>query len=96
MNAYGKWLSDAGLVGQGSYAPVEDIEQLRATGIYRTMSPRELLTELAALPADGQLVFHPLMGGIPPSLAWESLRLFESEVHPNLRAQGRASTSSCA
>lgn len=90
MNAYGKWLADAGLVGEGSYSPVKDIDELRATGVYRTMSPPELLSELAALPADGHLVFHPLMGGIPPSLAWESLRLFEREVHPMLRAQGRA------
>jgi hypothetical protein len=29
-------------------------------------------------------LFHPLCGGIPPELAWESLRLYEHEVLPRL------------
>jgi hypothetical protein len=29
-------------------------------------------------------MLHPLMGGIAPDLAWESLRLFETEVLPKL------------
>jgi len=34
------------------------------------------------------LRFNPLEGGIPPELAWQSLRLFEDEVLPNLRESG--------
>ena len=30
-------------------------------------------------------LFHPLVGGIPPDLAWESLELFEAKVLPRLR-----------
>jgi hypothetical protein len=33
---------------------------------------------------DDGLVLHPLMGGIPPELAWESLHLVEHEVLPNV------------
>jgi hypothetical protein len=29
-------------------------------------------------------MLHPLMGGLDPGLAWESLRLFEREVLPRL------------
>jgi len=31
------------------------------------------------------LILHPLMGGIPPDVAWESLDLFERDVLPRLR-----------
>ena len=31
-------------------------------------------------------LFHPMCGGIPPELAWSSLRLFEHEVLPRLTA----------
>jgi hypothetical protein len=33
----------------------------------------------------GTLLFHPLMGGLDPELAWESLELFASAVLPKLR-----------
>jgi hypothetical protein len=29
--------------------------------------------------------FHPLCGGMPVDLAWESLKLFENEVLPAFR-----------
>jgi hypothetical protein len=32
----------------------------------------------------GALVFHPLMGGMPAELGWESLELFASKVLPRL------------
>ena len=40
--------------------------------------------ELANLVPTGGLVLHPLMGGMPPALGWESLELFASKVLPNL------------
>jgi hypothetical protein len=33
----------------------------------------------------GMVLLHPLMGGTPPELAWESLRLIEPEVLPAVR-----------
>ena len=35
---------------------------------------------------DGFTLFHPLMGGVPPAIGWESLHLFEHEVLPRLTA----------
>ena len=32
----------------------------------------------------GSLALHPLCGGIPPAVAWESLELLVSEVQPAL------------
>jgi hypothetical protein len=33
----------------------------------------------------GRVLLHPLMGGLSPALAWESLELFERAVLPRLR-----------
>ena len=33
-------------------------------------------------------VFHPMCGGIPPELAWQSLKLYEHEVLPAFAAGG--------
>jgi alkanesulfonate monooxygenase SsuD/methylene tetrahydromethanopterin reductase-like flavin-dependent oxidoreductase (luciferase family) len=78
-NAYGSWRPDEGLAT--GYAEVADIEALRATGRYRVLRPDDFVAELrqAAFPFT---VLNPLCGGIPPDLAWESLRLFEREVLP--------------
>lgn len=78
-NAYGAWL--AGSDGAGPYHAVGDIDQLRAEGQYRILTPDEYIAELKASPFPFAL-FHPLCGGIPPELAWESLRLFQREVMP--------------
>jgi hypothetical protein len=34
----------------------------------------------------GSLMLHPLMGGLDPDLAWESLELIASKVIPRLSA----------
>jgi alkanesulfonate monooxygenase SsuD/methylene tetrahydromethanopterin reductase-like flavin-dependent oxidoreductase (luciferase family) len=54
-------------------------EDLRSSGRYLVLTPDECI---ARVRADGGVTFHPLMGGIPPALAWEGLRLFETEVLP--------------
>ena len=32
----------------------------------------------------GAVTLHPLMGGIPPELGWESLQLYVDKVQPHL------------
>jgi alkanesulfonate monooxygenase SsuD/methylene tetrahydromethanopterin reductase-like flavin-dependent oxidoreductase (luciferase family) len=84
VNAYGEWMAQAGLEGIGGYAMVTDADTLRGTGQYRVLTPEELVDELKAKGEFGFAMFHPMMGGIPPELAWQSLRLFETEVLPKL------------
>ena len=57
------------------------IDELRAQGQYRVLTPDEHVAELQAAPFPFAF-FHPLCGGIPPELAWTSLRLFEQDVMP--------------
>jgi alkanesulfonate monooxygenase SsuD/methylene tetrahydromethanopterin reductase-like flavin-dependent oxidoreductase (luciferase family) len=84
VNAYGAWQAEAGVEGVGGYSRVTDADALRATGQYRVMTPGELVAELRAAGPYAFAMFHPMMGGIPPELAWSSLHLFEREVLPQL------------
>jgi alkanesulfonate monooxygenase SsuD/methylene tetrahydromethanopterin reductase-like flavin-dependent oxidoreductase (luciferase family) len=81
MNAYGVWQAES---GQRSYWTVEDADALKATGQYRVLTPDAYLAELRDSGPFAFAMFHPMVGGVPPELAWESLRLFEREVLPEL------------
>jgi hypothetical protein len=84
VNAYGRWAEAAGTGAAGGYVPVDDAETLRQTGQYRVITPDEMVADLKAKGEFGFALFHPMMGGIPAALAWESLHLFEREVLPRL------------
>jgi alkanesulfonate monooxygenase SsuD/methylene tetrahydromethanopterin reductase-like flavin-dependent oxidoreductase (luciferase family) len=56
-------------------------DELAASGLWQVVTPDQCI-ELAR--RYGSVVLHPLMGGIPPELGWESLRLFVDEVQPAL------------
>jgi alkanesulfonate monooxygenase SsuD/methylene tetrahydromethanopterin reductase-like flavin-dependent oxidoreductase (luciferase family) len=80
-NAYGTWQAQDDVASP--YKTVDDIDQLRSTGRYAVLTPQEFVAELEAAPFPFAL-FHPLCGGMPPDLAWSSLRLFENEVLPTV------------
>lgn len=88
MNAYGQWWkesNDAGYPMASPYSPVADAATLRAMGNYPVLTPAETVKLAESLGDGGSLMFHPLMGGTDPELAWESLRLFEAEVWPAIK-----------
>lgn len=71
---------------QGSSAVHVDAKTLndvRASGVYEIVTPKGCL---ALAQQHGRLIFHPLMGGLAPAIAWEGLRRFAAEVLPQLRA----------
>jgi alkanesulfonate monooxygenase SsuD/methylene tetrahydromethanopterin reductase-like flavin-dependent oxidoreductase (luciferase family) len=81
-NAYGAWAAAAG--ANTGYRQATDVEELRATGQYKVVTPDDLVSQLTAQGDFAFALFHPLMGGIPPAVGWESLRLLEHEVIPRL------------
>jgi alkanesulfonate monooxygenase SsuD/methylene tetrahydromethanopterin reductase-like flavin-dependent oxidoreductase (luciferase family) len=81
-NAYGAWAAAGG--ADTGYRAAADVDELRASGQYRVRTPDDLVADLTAAAPFGFALFHPLMGGIPPALGWESLRLLEHEVLPHL------------
>ena len=58
------------------------VDELRRSGVYRVVTPDECV---ALAEEYGRILLHPLMGGLPPALGWESLELFERAVLPRLR-----------
>lgn len=60
----------------------QSLDDVRKSGVYQVLTPDECV---ALAQQQGRLILHPLMGGIPASLGWESLRLFEKAVLPKLR-----------
>jgi alkanesulfonate monooxygenase SsuD/methylene tetrahydromethanopterin reductase-like flavin-dependent oxidoreductase (luciferase family) len=79
-NSYGEWLTSA--AGIARYTPTDDADALRAGGGYAVVTPEQCV---ALARSTGGLVLHPLMGGLPPDLAWESLELVAAKVLPELR-----------
>lgn len=81
-NAYGAWASASG--ASTGYTAAGDADELRASGQYRVLTPDELVADLTAQGPFAFALLHPMLGGIPPELAWEGLRLLEHEVLPRL------------
>ena len=77
-NSYGAWQVASGV--QTPYKPVADLDELRATGQYRILTPQAYAAELKGSGGLAFAMLHPMAGGIPPELAWEHLRLFEQAL----------------
>ena len=78
-NAYGAWAATNDVASP--YQTVSGIEELRASTAYAVLTPEQYVEELRALPFAFAML-HPMCGGIPPELAWTSLRLLEHDVLP--------------
>ncbi len=83
MNAYGRWMAEAGTAGP--YRPIEDPDELRATGAYPILTPEQMIERVRALGPACSVLLHPLMGGMDPALSWASLELLEKRVLPAIR-----------
>jgi alkanesulfonate monooxygenase SsuD/methylene tetrahydromethanopterin reductase-like flavin-dependent oxidoreductase (luciferase family) len=83
MNEYGLLQAEDGVASP--YRTVDSVEQLRASGRYRIITPDEFVAELRSSPFP-TAALHPLCGGMPPALAWESLQLFERQVLPQFQS----------
>ncbi|MGA5463760.1 LLM class flavin-dependent oxidoreductase [Mycobacterium sp. NPDC050041] len=81
---YGGWVDGAPL--SSMHLPgVLTLDEVRASGRYRFLTPDELVAEARDCPDYGPMVFHPLVGGMPIDEAWKSVQLFTDVVIPQLR-----------
>ena len=78
-SARSSWLASADAFGP--YTSTDDADALRSNGEYLVLTPDECL---ARVRKTGSLLLHPLMGGLDPDLAWESLELVANKVLPRL------------
>ena len=60
-------------------------QDVRDSGVYQVVTPDEAVELARGEDGTTNLMLHPLMGGIAPELAWESLELVERKVLPRLR-----------
>ncbi len=61
----------------------DTVEDLQRSGMWAVVTPDECV-ELAR--STGSVPLHPLMGGMPTELGWESLQLYVDKVAPQLSA----------
>ncbi len=87
MNSYAKWNEERG-VGATMYSTLEDLEAAKKNPIFQFVTPEQCVAYAKSLEPHGELTFQPLFGGMPPELAWRSLKLFEKEALPRLRTAG--------
>ena len=85
-NAYGTFaleaMEQAKAIKDAPYSrPAETREDMEALKSYIMVTPEQAV-EMAR--EAGALVFQPLAGGIPPELAWKSLKLVEQKVLPHI------------
>jgi len=78
--SYAQWQIDANM-DSAALDTATTVEQLRENDVYTIVTPDECV-ELVR--AHGSLALHPLCGGIPPEIAWQSLELVAGKVQPAL------------
>ena len=79
FNAYGRWAAES--AAHTGYQPVADLDTLRSFGLHHVLTPAECVE---FVDRTGTLLLNPMCGGLEPDVAWESLRLIEHEVLPNV------------
>jgi alkanesulfonate monooxygenase SsuD/methylene tetrahydromethanopterin reductase-like flavin-dependent oxidoreductase (luciferase family) len=80
---YGGWSSDQRSL---MHLPgVTTLDDVRASGRYRFLTPDQLIAEVREADDYGPLVLHPLVGGMPVDEAWKSVHLLAEQVLPALR-----------
>ena len=78
---YAEWMGDSHASVTKSVA--RDVAELRSEGgNYRIFSVDEAVAHVRA---NGMIALQPLCGGLPPELAWKSLRLVAEKVVPAVR-----------
>ncbi|PNP98163.1 LLM class flavin-dependent oxidoreductase [Sphingobium sp. SA916] len=85
-NTYAQWAQERG-TGQTRYSAAETVEGLKAMPNIKLLTPDECFAYLKDLGRGTAVTFHALLGGLDPEVSWRSLRLFEKEVLPRLKAE---------
>ncbi|PWI06646.1 LLM class flavin-dependent oxidoreductase [Streptomyces sp. NWU339] len=88
-NLYAQWGRERGNVQvNGYWQSMESIDDLKADPNMWVITPEECLRRCRDLDPDYELRLHPLLGGLPPELSWQSLELLADRVLPQVEAEG--------
>lgn len=78
---YSSWQPDGHISSARSLATT--VDELKAEGRYRVLTPEECIEKAKGDPM-ASFAHHPLVGGTPPELGWQSLQLFADRVLPHI------------
>ena len=78
--SYAEWQLDAHM-DSAALDTATTVDELRKNDVYTVVTPDECVTLVRT---HGSLALHPLCGGIPPHIAWQSLELVAAKVQPQL------------
>jgi alkanesulfonate monooxygenase SsuD/methylene tetrahydromethanopterin reductase-like flavin-dependent oxidoreductase (luciferase family) len=82
---YGQWAD--GKTRSIMHLPgVQTLDEVKASGRYRILTPEQLIAEVRGVADYGPIVLHPLVGGLPTEHAWTSVQLLTDTVLPALNA----------
>jgi alkanesulfonate monooxygenase SsuD/methylene tetrahydromethanopterin reductase-like flavin-dependent oxidoreductase (luciferase family) len=76
--SYAEWQLDAGLLS-AALDTSTSVDDLRQGSVYAVLTPDECID---LVQRRGSLTVHPLCGGAPPDVGWETLRLIAAKVQP--------------
>jgi alkanesulfonate monooxygenase SsuD/methylene tetrahydromethanopterin reductase-like flavin-dependent oxidoreductase (luciferase family) len=95
LNAYGRWAAESADGNlQSPFSAVDDVAAAKACGLYRIVTVDECVALMNDLHAVGHpIALTPLLAGLAPDLAWESLQLFFDRVMPAYREPAAACVS---
>ena len=62
----------------------ETLEDVKASGVYKVVTPEECIALNDELGPIAGLVLHPLLAGMPIDMGWSSLELFATKVRPHI------------
>lgn len=84
-NMYAQWATERSNVTVNGYWQEKDgLESIKADPNMWILTPDEMVERCRALPDDYELRLHPLLGGLPPELSWQSLGLLADKVLPHV------------
>ncbi|WP_232791861.1 MULTISPECIES: LLM class flavin-dependent oxidoreductase [Amycolatopsis] len=81
-NSYARWRSAEPTASP--YQTLSSDSEIRNSGLHSVVTPDECVSLARQVPAPASLLLHPLAGGVPPDVGWQSLHLFVDKVLPPL------------
>jgi alkanesulfonate monooxygenase SsuD/methylene tetrahydromethanopterin reductase-like flavin-dependent oxidoreductase (luciferase family) len=85
VNSYSEWTCEAYGRATGPFAAKVDPANIRKSGAYQVLTPKQAIDMISHLDDISTFILTPLLGGLDPDFAWQSLRCFEAHVWPHVK-----------
>lgn len=86
QHSYADWAEKSGINSPYSY--YDSHNELRDSGKYQVLTPNDMVDLANSMKDSDPMILSPLVGGLHPDTSWESLKLFEEKVFPNIGESG--------